>query len=474
MPIDREYAKQVFSALQERGNDMQALGKELDRLDPAQQEEFIQKAGAKVGLSAVPAAAETPKAVSSEDIQKIRQQNKEPQEVLYTPEQMASPEAGGFVSGLTSGIVPKPAGSGLGSEFAGQMVQGAILPAKKAVDAATGAISGFTSTQGSIPQKLAGAAGGALLSLGFGIAARGAGKLLAGAGELPEKAARQAVGVNSAELTRFAKKGTKIGSETANEAISTLKPRGLFSKGTEPRAIQESVLGIKDAAGMELDGLFAQLDASGFRVSGEELSKPIREELDKLVKFQDVFPEETKRLQAFVETMSKEPEVKASELRNLYQTFGDRAFDAQGNVKDEVAFNIWKSLKDATDNIAGQVGGDTGKAIAEANKTIFSAHKILPGLAKKVAAKEGAPLVGIISSPLKTAGKAVEEGAVGKLVGSAEWIQSNIKKLGKFSLPLQQALNRGARSVAVTWYQLMQNPEFNDKVNELEIKEGTK
>jgi hypothetical protein len=90
--------------------------------------------------------------------------------------------AGNIGTGLTSGIIPPPEGSSPGEAFAGQAIGGTLqalaLPEKKIFDAGSGAIQGFTATEGTIPQKLVGAAIGGVLGLGLGIAGRAAGKLL--------------------------------------------------------------------------------------------------------------------------------------------------------------------------------------------------------------------------------------------------------------------------------------------------------
>jgi hypothetical protein len=222
---------------------------------------------------------------------------------------------------------------------------------------------------------------------------------------------------------------------------------------------------ISEGAGQKLDNLFAELDATGHSIPSSELSGQIDMQLRELEAFPEGFGPEIERLKSFQRDLERSPVVGASRLRQMSQIVGDRAFDSNGAVVDKEAFEVWKGLKDATDNIADQVGGEIGAELKQANQTYHAAQQARPAIARKVAKLKDTSL---IVNPVKKTLQKVEGEVIDSLVGTPQWLQKNVKRLGRFAPVLQQAISRGGQSAAVNFYKLQQtNSEFRDKLKEL-------
>lgn len=379
----------------------------------------------------------------------------------------------GVASGLTSGIVQpdrediKAApGLAMTGELAGGVAQALMLPEKRAFDALSGGVQGFNAFEGTIPQKIVSGVVGAGIGFGLGGAGKLAGGTLKAVREIPEKAAQKAIGLQSSDLFRIAQKGKKMVGETTKDVVNTLRDAGIFSKGAAPEAIERSLHEIRDVTSQKLDNIFLSLDASGHQIPTVELSSQIDDRLKQLKEFPEAFSDKIKKLEAFQRDLELAPAVSASKLRTMTQIVAEETFDKSGQIIDKEAFKVWQSLKDATDNLASKVGGQLGEELAQANKIYHASQQALPAVARKVAKEE---TTSFFTNPLKKAGQTAEGLAVKYVVGSPQWLQNNVKRLGKFAPVLQQAISRGGQSAAVNFFRLSQsNPEFREKLRELE------
>lgn len=385
--------------------------------------------------------------------------------------------AGGLASGLTSGLIQDkaseeahPIASGA-ANIAGSIAQGIALPGKRIVDAGTGAVEGFTSTEGSIPAKLGGAAVGAGLGLAFGTAGRKLGGLFKktlkateqGAEMLSKKAARNLVGTKATDIYKLSRKGAAAGEDKVDNLIETLRKEGLFRSGTSPEAVHSSALRIKDAATQNLNNQFANLDASGFKLDATEIANKLDDQITELTKVaphsQADLIKALKNYRMDVLEGENVFGIAPTKLRELTQIVGDSAFDEFGGVKDKAAFSVWQELKDATAGIADKVGGELGANIKAENAKVSAAIKLLPAISKKASREAANAVLPIIGKPLKAASEAAEDRVTKAVLGSTEWLGQNIGKLGKYENAIVQAANRGPRALAATIYRIQQTDE---------------
>jgi hypothetical protein len=390
--------------------------------------------------------------------------------------------AKGVATGATSSLYNDPAAerqqpeASLAGNLVGSAAQGVVLPAKRAFDAATGAVEGFQRTDGGLPSKLAGAAVGGVTGLAFGAAGRTAARIFKGAGpaakEAINKAERELVGIGGAELNKFSQKGSKVGVDEAASKVATLKKAGLFSKGASPEQLQQRVLEIKRDAGQKIGTIYQQLDESGFVLNGEDVAAKLDEQLASLAQFPRNNKPLIDSLSAARADIADNQFLSAGKLNALKESIAESAFDSNGVVKDDVAFTVWKELKSGIDDISKAVGGETGKALKELNNVYHSAHGVLPAVAKK-ANKEAARPETLTGKVLGAAKDAVAKPIV---VGGGDWIKNNAAALGKYGVAMEQiSATRGPRAAAAFLYsQMQQDPALRDAIRNTEVENGRK
>lgn len=410
--------------------------------------------------------------------QAVRLANREQGEFVPPPElqQAVTNDVAGVVQGFTNDAAPVPEGvePTLRGNIMGGIAQAAVLPQKKAFDAASGAMQGFNTTEGSIPKKLIGGLFGAGLSLAGGAAGKGLAKgvetLAKGASKVATSAEKSldklALGIRQGDVLKFARKGKKLAADSTEDVVEILKKEGIFNRGASPEALEQSLEEIRHRAATNLENTFSQIDASGHVLPSKELLGVLDQELSRLKQFPEGFSDKISRLESFRNDISLMPEANASQLRTMTQIVADEAFDRSGMVVDNEAFKVWQSLKDATDTLADSVGGDLGNSLKESNKVYATTQKALPAIARKAAGQEAGK--GLIKQ-----GKELLDDSASKLTrGSVAWVTKNADKLSKVKIYgpiLHGAASRGPQALAAAYYRLSQSdPAFNEAIKGLD------